>query len=282
MTPLRKRFIEDLKLHSLSNPTQRTYISAVRRLAAHYHRAPDQINQEELRQYFLYLTGECKRSPSSIRGTLCGLKFFYEKTLQRSWPVFALVRPPYQKKLPVILTPDEVRRFLEALREPVYRAYFTTVYACGLRLSETARLTVQDVDGERHLLHVNGKGNKERYVPLPKPVLQLLRQFWKTHRSQPWLFPSPTHSPGERSINRDQIKYACHAARLCSGIRKRITVHTFRHSYATHLHDAGVNLRIIQILLGHASFRTTAIYTHLTEPAAAKLQQTINQLMQGL
>jgi site-specific recombinase XerD len=282
MTPLRQRFIEDLKLHSLSASTQRVYVSAVRRLAAHYHRSPDQIGQEELREYFLYLTYRRRRSPSSIRGTLGGLRFFYEKTLQRNWPVFTVVRPPYQKKLPVVLTREEVQQFLDALPEPVYLAYFTTVYACGLRQSEAAQLTVEDVDGQRHLLRVNGKGSKQRYVPLPDLVLQRLRRFWKTHRSQPWLFPSPSCWAGQRPLQRDQIRHACQSARMTAGIRKPVTVHTLRHSYATHLLEAGVNLRIIQILLGHSSCSTTAIYTHLTEPAAAQLQQTLNQLMRDL
>ncbi len=289
MSPLRQRMIEDMQLRGFSARTQECYAAAVRQLAEHYHRSPDQLSEEQLRQYFLYLANQKKVARATATIALCGIKFFYERTLQRQWTTLRLIRPPREKKLPVVLSREEVRRALAAVRIPVYRACLTTIYACGLRLLEGARLQVPDIDSGRMLLHIHGKSKKDRYVPLPEPTLELLRAHWRTHRSPLWVFPAPTrhglayslaHNGGP--VTRSSLQSAFRRAMKQTGIAKRAHVHTLRHSYATHLLEAGVNLRIIQENLGHGSARTTQIYTHLTREVRATLTDPLNQLMQGL
>jgi site-specific recombinase XerD len=220
---------------------------------------------------------------------LCGIRFFFEQTLRREWTTLRFVRPAREHKLPVRLSRDEVRRVLALVRIPVYRVCLTMIYACGLRLLEGAHLQVPDIDSERMVVHVHGKGKQDRYVPLPAPILPGLRAYWRTHRSPQWLFPAPTrrglrhsltHNGGP--VTRSSLQSAFHRAVLRSGIVKRAHVHTLRHSYATHLLEAGVNLRITQDALGHRSARTTQIYTHLTCEIRAALTDPLNQLMQDL
>jgi integrase/recombinase XerD len=180
MTPLRQRMIEDLQLRGFSARTQECYVAAVRQLAAHYHTRPDRLSEEDLRRYFLYLANEKKVARATATIALCGIKFFYEQTLQRTWTTLRFVRPPREKKLPVVLSRDEVRRILAELRIPVYRACLTTIYACGLRLLEGAQLQVPDVDSGRMVLHIHGKGKQDRYVPLADPTLAVL-QIGRAH-----------------------------------------------------------------------------------------------------
>jgi site-specific recombinase XerD len=282
MTTLRQRMIEDMQLHSFSERTQDSYLRAVRQLAAYFNKPPDQINEEELRQYFLYLKNVKKASHSTITLALCGIKFFYERTLLRQWATLALVRPPREKKLPVVLSVDEVRQILSRVRRWRYRVCLSTIYACGLRLQEGLHLQIGQIDGGRQLLHVcHGKGGKDRYVPLPQPVLDMLRQYWATHRDPVWIFPS-SHQTVKGPMDASGLQRAFRAALLDSGIQKPATVHTLRHSYATHLLEAGLNLRLIQLYLGHASPNTTAIYTHLTQPSEDLAIQAVNRVVAGL
>jgi site-specific recombinase XerD len=209
--------------------------------------------------------------------------------LKRDWTTLRFVRPARERKLPVVLSREEVRRILAAVRIPVYRMCLTTIYACGLRLLEGAHLQVSDVDGGRMVLHIHGKGKTDRYVPLPEPTLHMLREYWRTHRSQVWLFPAPTrhglrHSLAHNGgpVTRSSLQSAFRRALHRSGIAKRAHVHSLRHSYATHLLEAGVNLRIIQEALGHRSARTTQIYTHLTREVRATLTDPLNALMNDL
>lgn len=289
MTPLRQRMLEDMQLRGFSPRTQEAYVHAVRQLAAHFHRPPDRITEDELRQYFLYLANVKHFARASFTIALCGIKFFYERTLGHDWQVLDLVRPARQKKLPVILSRDEVRRILGCVRLPVYRVCLTTIYVCGLRLLEGAHLQVADVDSARGLLHIHGKGGRDRYVPLPIHALPLLREHWRTHRSPQWLFPAPVRRgtryfvpPGAGPISRSSLQSAFARALKQSGVHKRAHVHTLRHSYATHLLEAGVNLRLIQVYLGHTSARTTQVYTHLTQEVCQTAVDPINRLMQGL
>lgn len=254
----------------------------MRQLAAYFNKPPDQITDEELRQYFLYLKNVKKASRSTITLALCGIKFFYERTLQRQWATLALLRPPQEKKLPVVLSVEEVRQILARVRRWRYRVCLSTIYACGLRLQEGLHLQISHIDGARQMVHVcHGKGGKDRYVPLPQPVLEILRQYWGTHRDPVWLFPS-THQTVRGPMDASGLQRAFKAALRESGIRKPATVHTLRHSYATHLLEAGLNLRIIQAYLGHASPTTTAIYTHLTQPSEDLAIQTVNRMVAGL
>jgi site-specific recombinase XerD len=281
--------LEDMQLRGLSARTQGCYVAAVRQLAEHYHRRPDQITEEELRQYFLFLANEKQVARTTATIALCGIRFFFTHTLQREWTTLRFVRPGRDHKLPVVLSRDEVRRVLEAIRIPVYRACLTTIYGCGLRLLEGARLQVTQVDSARMVLHIHGKGKQDRYVPLPTPLLGMLRTYWRTHRSASWIFPAPTrhglahslaHDGGP--VTRSSLQSAFCRAVKRSGIAKAAHVHTLRHSYATHLLEAGVNLRIIQETLGHRSARTTQIYTHLTQEVRATLTDPLAHLVDGL
>jgi integrase/recombinase XerD len=285
MTPLRQRMLDDMQLRGLASKTQEAYALAVRQLAAYYGKSPDQISEEELRDYFLYLKNEKKVSRSTCTQALCGIKFFYEQTLQRQWKTFDLIRPPKEHKLPVVLSTGEVHRILSHLEKPAYRACLSVIYGCGLRLQEGVGLQVGDVDSERMCLHIrHGKGGKDRYVPLPETVLPLLRAYWLTHRHPTFLFPAKatTGVLAKTSMCPTGVQRAFKAALAASGVNKQATVHTLRHSWATHLLEAGVNLRLIQLWLGHNSLQTTAIYTHLTRPAETLAAAAINQIMADL
>ena len=284
MTHLRQRMIEDMQLRGLSERTQGSYVRAVRQLAEYYGRSPDQLSEEELRQYFLYLKNEKQASRSTCTVALCGIKFLYEYTLQRDWPTLSFVRPPRERKLPVVLSREEVCRILGCLRRPHYRVCLSTIYSCGLRLQEGVQLQVADIDSARKLLHVRlGKGAKDRYVPLPDRALELLRAYWITHRHPVWLFPAQkgvTTATGP--MCESGVQRAFRAALQESGIQKRASVHTLRHSYATHLLEAGVNLRVIQTWLGHRSPSSTALYTHLTHKTEDLATEAVNELMNDL
>jgi integrase/recombinase XerD len=288
MTPLRQRMMEDLQLRGLSAKTQDAYLRAVRQLAEHYRKSPDLITEEELRLYFLYLKNDKQVSGSSFTLALCGCKFFYERTLHREWTVLDLPRRTREKKLPTVLSVAEVRLILMCLRRPYYRVCLTTIYSCGLRLLEGIHLQVTDIDSDRMMLHIRqGKGDKDRYVPLPEGTLKLLRDYWSTHRHPLWLFPAPTRagvpmSSATQPMDESGVQRAFKAALQESGVQKDASVHTLRHSYATHLLEAGVNLRLIQAYLGHSSPKTTAIYTHLTREANALATDAINRVMQPL
>ena len=286
ITPLRQRLLDDLQLHGLAAKTQDAYVRAVRQLAEYYHRSPEQISEEELRQYLLHLQRDRHVAASTFTIALCGLKFFYEQTLQRTWTIFDLARPAEPSRLPVVLSTAEVRLVLNAVRLQPYRVCLTVLYACGLRLREGVELEVADIDGPRGLIHIRqGKGQQDRYVPIPAHALAQVRQYWATHRDPRWVFPARWHAtasrPGAapRPMDPSGVQRAFRAALHLSGITKPATVHTLRHSYATHLLEAGVHLRVIQVYLGHRSPRTTARYTHLTEPTEQRALEAINRVM---
>jgi len=285
MTPARQRFIEDLQLRGLSARTQESYVRVARQLAEHYGKSPEVISEEELRQYLLYLKNEKHAARNTCTLALCSLKLFYQQALKREWPTLDFVRPAREKKLPVVLSVAEVRRLLSCVHQPRYRMCLSAIYACGLRLQEGVHLQVGDIDGERHLVHVrHGKGNKDRYVALPQRLLEQLRAYWRTHRHPTWLFPGAPRA-GQLSpapMCESGVQRALQAARRESGLTKPATVHTLRHSYATHLLEAGVNLRVIQAYLGHASPTTTALYTHLTQKTEAYMVETIDRVLEAL
>jgi integrase/recombinase XerD len=282
MSALREKMVEDMQLHGFAVRTQEAYLLAVRQLAKHYHEPPDEISEEELRQYFLFLKNEKHASRATCTIALCGIKFFFERTLGREWKTFEFLRPQKENKLPEVLSVGEVGRVLGCVHRQRYRVCLTVIYACGLRLLEGVRLQVKQIDGDRQLLHIEqGKGNKDRYVPLPSACLKMLRGHWLTHHNPVWLFPSPleeSHQP----MSEAGLQRAFRAAVQEAGIPKKATVHTLRHSYATHLLEAGVNLRIIQSYLGHASPKTTSIYTHLTSITEAQTRHTINEIVTSL
>ena len=276
MSALRQKMIEDMQLKGLAVRTQEAYVNAVLQLSRRYKKSPDCIEEEELREYFLYLKNEKRVADSTFSIALCGIKFFYEQTLGKEWHTLQLVRPDRKKKLPVVFSTEEVKRVLDCVHRFQYQVCLHTIYACGLRLLEGTRLRVKDIDGERKMLHVvQGKGGKDRYVPLPDHTLLVLRHLWVTHRHPDWMFPARN---GLDAMNETALQKAFHAALRESGVHKEASVHTLRHSYATHLLEAGVDLRLIQAYLGHASPTTTAIYTHLTSVTDAQVHQRINRI----
>ena len=288
MTPLRQRMLEDMQLRGLAARTQESYLAAVQQLAIHYAKSPDLITDEEVREYFLYLCTVKHLAPNTVNVALNAVKFLYTYTLLRPWPFRGLIRPPLPQKLPVVLSPEEVWQVLNHVRLPQYRVCLSVIYTCGLRLLEGVRLQVSQIDSARMQLLIRaGKGNKDRAIPLPPKTLTLLRQHWLSHRNPTWLFPSPGRSGFERRTARTPmaesgLQKAFRRAVQEAGLNKPASVHSLRHSWATHLLERGVNLRLIQLWMGHTSPTTTAIYTHLTRNAEVQATDALDQLTAGL
>jgi integrase/recombinase XerD len=286
MSTLRQQMIQDLQLGGLSERTQEAYVRAVRQLAAHCRQAPDQISEQQVRDYFLFLKNDKKFAPSSLKIAYSGIKFFYTRTVPRDWPTLAKLRVPKRKTLPDVLTIDEVRRLIEAVRTPHNKAYLWTVYSLGLRLTEGLHLQIGDIDAKRMLVHVHrGKGAKDRYVPLPSKTLAVLRQYWATHRNARWLFPATGRdrkkaATATEPMAKASVQGALRRVVLELGVRKAVSIHTLRHSYATHLLEAGVSLRLIQQYLGHSSLQTTTVYLHLTSQGQEQARAAIDKLME--
>jgi integrase/recombinase XerD len=282
------RMLDDMQLAGLAERTQYAYLSAARRLADHVHKPPDQISEDDLRRYFLYLRNERKLSRSSLTIAICSIKFLFERTLRRDWPTLAFVRPPTQHKLPAVLSQSEVQELLRGIHVPRYRICLSVIYVCGLRITEGVSLTVPQIDSARKLLHIQaGKGNKDRYVPLPQRALELLRSQWLTHRHPHFLFPALDPNTGTvhtatQPMIVDGVQRAFRMAVQEAGIHKHATVHTLRHSWATHLLEAGVSVRLIQQWLGHTSLTTTSRYTHLTRTAEQRAVETLNHILDDL
>lgn len=282
---LRQRMHQDLQLAGLAEGTQVAYLRAIRQLAAHFRKPPDQLTESDVREYLLYLKNERHASSSTLKIAASAMIFFYSHTAPRDWQTLQRVRFPRPKALPDVLSIDEVRRLIDAVRTPHNKAYFWTVYSLGLRLQEGLNLQVGDIDSTRMAVHVHrGKGAKDRYIPLPQRTLTVLRQYWATHRHPVWLFPATGRDHSEAATATEPMARASvHGAmkRVVQelGFRKRITIHTLRHSYATHLLEAGLNLRLIQQYLGHGSLQATMIYLHLTSLGQEQARATIETLM---
>jgi len=277
MTELRRRMIQDMQLNGLAERTQQSYCDAVRRLAGYYHQRPDQLSEEQVRDFFLHLINDKRAARSTVNIYLCGIKFFFEKTLGREFPVLDLIRPKKRKKLPLVLAPEEVRHLLARVQNPVARTALTMIYSCGLRLNEGTHLQVKDIDSAAMLLWVrHGKGGKDRAVPLPQRSLELLRAYWSNRRPRPWLFPARS---GTEPFSNTTLQKTFKAVVRQSGIGKDVSIHSLRHSYATHLLERGVDLRVIQHILGHRNPSTTVIYTHLTRKTFDTLTVAVNHLM---
>src|SRR5262245_22859830 len=271
MSPLRQQMIAALHLSGKSERTQESYIREVRLLAQFYHKAPNRISEQELQRYFLHRKNVDGLAPTSMRICYSGIRFFYQHVLQRNWHTLAPLRVQTTPRLPAVLSVKEVKRLLTSATPFHNQAYFTIVYSLGLRLHEGLFLQVSDIDGQRLQVHIHrGKGAKDRYVPLPADTLALLRTYWKTHRHPTWLFPATgrdhTQSLTAASpMSRSSVQGAFRKAKQHAGITKTgVAIHTLRHSYATHLLEAGVNPRLIQRYLGHTQLETTMLYLHLT------------------
>ena len=288
MTKLSTKMIEDMQLHGLSERTQDAYVRAVRQLAVHYKKSPDKITEGEIREYFLYNKNVRKWSPSACSIALGGIRFFFTHTLGKEWTTFKLVRPRRGNTLPDVLTIREVRNILHAVKMKRHRVCLTTIYSLGLRVSEGRKLQVEDIDSERMFVHIRlSKGNKDRYVPLPKRTVEILRVFYRTHRNPTLLFPAPgrggIHMPTtDKPLPIASIQIAFKEACKKVNIRKKVSVHHLRHAYAVHLLEAGVDLRFVQEYLGHSDIRTTIKYTKLFNRALENPIQIINNLMANL
>jgi integrase/recombinase XerD len=246
-TLLRQRMLEDLELAGLVPSTQEVYLRCVRKLTAHYHRAPDQLTENDLRDYLLHLKNERKLSASTLNVNFRAIKFFYTRTAPRNWKLLGQLRISSRKTLPDVLSIDEVRRLIDAVRLPHLRVFFWTVYSLGLRLNEALHLQVRDIDSERMLVHVHlGKGAKDRYVPLPQRTLAMLRQHWLTHRNPTWLFPARRRdtldpTPAAAPMDRSSVQMAIRRVVQKLNFRKTISMHTLRNAsayYTTFLRTA--------------------------------------------
>jgi integrase/recombinase XerD len=260
ISPLRRRMIEDMTIRNLSRSTQQSYIYAVAKFSRHFGRSPDLLGMEEVRAYQLHLI-ERKYSWTHINQVACALRFFYGITLGQKEALERIVAGKAPEKLPPVLNSEEVVRFLQAVAGLRNRVALTTAYAAGLRIGEVVRLKVAAIDSGRMLLHIeSAKGGKDRYAMLSPRLLEILRAYWKRARPALWLFPG--QEPGSH-VSRGALQSACRAARRRARIGKRVTTHSLRHSFATHLLESGTDIRIIQVLLGHSHLETTARYAQV-------------------
>jgi integrase/recombinase XerD len=282
---LRQRMGEDLQLIGRSPRTQQAYLRAVRKLSEFYHKSPDKLTETQVRKYFLTIKNEHHYAPGSLRVAFNGIRFFYTHTCKRDWPTLRQVKIPNSKALPEVLTRAQVHQIIEACEQERIAVFLWTVYSMGLRLEEALQLQVSDIDAERGLVHIHrGKGAKDRYVPIPSFTLGWLRNYWLAHRHRRLLFPAQgrdhrqahtANNPMAKTTVQGSMKKIVDSI----GFGKKISIHTLRHCYATHLLEAGVSLKVIQKYLGHSSLQTTMIYLHLTDSAEADSRQAIERLM---
>ena len=261
MNPLRRRMIEDMRVRNLSPVTQRCYVHAVAKFAQHFNQSPDRLGLEEIRAYQIHLTAT-GISWNGFNVAVCALRFFYGVTLGRTTIVERIPYARKRRQLPVILSAEEVVQFFAAVSNLKHRTALMTAYAAGLRVSEVVRLKLADIDSSRMLIRVNqGKGGRDRYIMLSPQLLIVLRTYWRETRPAHWLFPGQDDS---RPLDPSVLQTTCRIARAAAKLDKPVTVHTLRHSFATHLLEAGTDIRIIQVLLGHRDLSTTAHYTQVT------------------
>jgi integrase/recombinase XerD len=275
MNPLRRRMIEDMTIRNLSPATQRSYLNAVSKFSRHFGRSPNRLGLDEVHAFQVHLVATGISWPS-LNQIVCALRFFYGVTLgQATIPErIAYAREP--QKLPVVLSADEVVRFLEAIPSLKSRTALTTVYAAGLRVSEVVMLKIADIDSGRMVIRVeHGKGGKDRYVMLSPQLLRILRGYWRLARPKRWLFPGRDE---ERPLEPTTLHAACRSARTAAGLAKEVTAHTLRHSFATHLLENGADIRIIQVLLGHANLQSTARYAQVATKTISKTPSPLDRL----
>jgi len=289
MTDWYERSFKALQLAGYAEKSQQCYLRAIRLLVEHAGKTPDLVTEEELQDYFLIRRNGNRWAPGTMRICYSGLKFFFTRVLRREWGTFEYLRAQREKKLPSVLSREEVQRVLAQVRTNHNHAFLATVYACGLRLQETLHLETADIDSSRMLIHVHrGKGAKDRLVPLPAGLLPILREHWRTHRHPTLLFPASGRGRRNASSATTPMAIATVQGALRDALKraginkKQVSIHTLRHTYATHLLDQGVNIRLIQRYLGHANIETTAIYLHLTTRGQEDATALINALMGDL
>ena len=275
ISPLRRRMIEDMTVRNFASETQRNYIRAVKNLGIFLGRSPDTATPEDLRLFQLHLT-ETSVRPPTINHTVTALRFFFHVTVDRADVTKPLTFVAEPRKIPVVLSPEEVARVLEAAPGPKYKAALSAAYGAGLRVSEVVSLKVSDIDSKRMMLRIEqGKGRKDRHAMLSPQLLELLRDWYRIARPQVWLFPgqNPVNPLTTRQLNR-----AVHAAAHMAEIKKRVTPHTLRHSFATHLLEQNIDIRVIQVLLGHAKLDTTALYTRVATNTIREVMSPLDRL----
>jgi site-specific recombinase XerD len=289
MTDWYQKSINALSLNGKGERTQEAYTRAVRMLSEFYNKRPDELSEQELEAYFLHRRNVNHWSANTMRICYCGIRFFFVQVLQRNWHLFDILRAKNESRLPAVLSREEVRSLLACVRTPHNHAFLSTVYTCGLRLQEALHLEVCDLDSDRMMIHVHrGKGAKDRLVPLPHATLGVLRTHWRTHRHPRLVFPACGRdgrgaASATTPMAKSSVQGAFRAAKLKAGIAKRaVSVHTLRHCYATHLLEAGVNLRVIQKHMGHSSLESTMVYLHLTNKGHEDAYALINSVMEGL
>jgi integrase/recombinase XerD len=285
MTPLRQRMIQDMQLRNLGTNTQRAYLHYVTGLARFYQTSPDHLSLEDLREYQLYLINERQYSAESVNHFVVSAKFLYNVTLETPWPEDALPRCRVPYKLPVVLSVTEVAEFFQHVCTIRYRAALMTAYGAGLRVSEVVSLQIGDIDSQRMLIRVRqGKGKKDRYAMLSPRLLEVLRCWWRSRHSTPqprkpspedWLFPGWREG---RHMNTASLQTVCREAARAAGLSKRVTVHTLRHSFSTHLLENGTDTRVIQVLLGHSRIDTTARYAQVSPKVVAATASPLDNL----
>jgi len=284
-----QKSVNALTLAGKGARTVEAYTRALRMLVTHCGKAPCEISEADLEAYFLHRRNVDRWSPNTMRICYCGIRFFFVCVLGRDWRLFQYLRARAESRLPAILSREEVRSILSCVHTAHNHAFLSTVYACGLRLQEALFLEISDIDSQRMMIHVHrGKGAKDRFVPLPHATLTLLREHWKQHRNARLLFPAYGRDSRSGGISttpmaKSSVQGAFRRAKIEAGIRKAsVSVHTLRHAYATHLLEAGVNLRVIQKYLGHSSIETTTLYLHLTRKGEENAYALINTVMEDL
>lgn len=266
MTHLRKMMLDELQRRNYAQNTVRTYISAVEEFAAYFRKRPDQLGPEHIRAYQVHLFRDCKLSPGTVEQRGAALRFFFVKTLRRPYLPDHIPFPKRQRRLPTVLSQDEVARLIDAASNLMHRTILMTLYSTGLRRAELCALKVADIDSERMVIHVRqGKGGRDRDVLLSPKLLETLREYWRWIKPRTYLFPGMVNNwRADVPINHKVVWVAVKEAAQRAGITKRVSPHTLRHSFATHMLEAGADLRTIQVLLGHAKLADTTVYLHLS------------------
>jgi integrase/recombinase XerD len=275
ITPLRQRMLDDMRLRNMAAGTRQIYVRSVANFSAFHGRSPDQLTLEDVRDYQLHLVARGLKA-TSICQSMSALRFFYAVTLDRKEDAARIPLPRKPDPLPAILSREEVARLLTGVTDPKMRALLTTIYAAGLRVSEAVGLQVTDIDSTRMTIHIRaGKGQRDRYVMLAPQLLAILRAHWRRTRSRPWLFPGPDPS---RPITTRTVRRVCRLAVEAAGLDKSVTVHTLRHCFATHLLEQGVDIRVIQGLLGHRQIASTTRYARVALSTIGRVRSPLELL----
>jgi len=267
VTRLRKMMLEELQRRNYAQTTVEAYTHALREFAQYFHRPPDQLGPEHIRQFQLYLLRDRKLAANTVKQRVAAVRFFFVRTLKRRYLREDIPYPKAPRRLPVVLSQEEVTRLIDAASNLSHRAMLMTLYSTGLRRAEMVRLKVSDIDSQRMVMHVHqGKGSKDRDVPLSPKLLETLREYWRWRKPRTYLFPGGAANHGKDvPLTPKAVWLACRKAAVQAEIQKPISPHTLRHSYATHLLEAGADLRTIQLLLGHADIKHTTVYLHLSQ-----------------